>query len=107
MIDTTTTTTIVPPGVTLPPPAVSGAEAHYRCASGAEITGNPVPGLVPNPEGNGTAATTTAAPTTTTTLPPTTVAGAGPTVPSGDTWVAQVTQAGIATRTVAVLTLYT
>ena len=104
---TTTTTTIVPPGVTLPPPAVSGGDAHYRCASGAEITGNPVPGVVPNPEGNGTAATTTTPAPTTTTLPPTTVAGSPAVASSGGTWVAQVTQTGIAPRTVAVLTLYT
>ena len=97
----TTTTTIVPPGLTLAPPPAAGPDVRYKCASGAEVVGNPVPGTVPNPDASATATTTT-----TTTLPATTTTSGAPAVPAGETWVAQVSQEGIAPRSVAVLTLY-
>jgi hypothetical protein len=71
---------------------------HYHCASGADIIGNPVPGVVV-PVDPAAGPTTSVAATTSTT--------AGTVATLSSTWIAQVAQAGIAARQVAVLTLYT
>lgn len=96
-----TTTTIIAPGVTLPPAGGDPAAVRYRCASGAEVIGNPVQGTVAGLLPPAPGATTT---TPRTTVPPSTVAGAP--AGSGQPWVAQVAQPGIAARPVAVITLF-
>ena len=78
-------------------------ESPRLCAnplSGADVLGNPVPGTV--------IAGAQGAPTTTSTVPRTTTTTPGGAAPraTGTPWVAQVSQPGIAPRTVAVITLF-
>lgn len=93
-----TTTTLVAPGVTLPPSGGDPAAIRYRCASGAEVVGNPFAGTVASLVPPAAGATTTAP------RPTTTVAGAP--AGTGQPWVAQVAQPGIAPRPMAVITLF-
>jgi uncharacterized protein YlxW (UPF0749 family) len=99
---TTTTSTIVPPGATLPPAGGDAGAVRYTCTSGAEVIGNPVQGTVASRAPAVPGATTTASPRPT--AAPSTVEGAP--VGSGQPWVAQVAQPGIAPRPAAVITLF-
>ena len=96
----TTTTTFPPPAGTLPAPAAG--PAGYNCASGAQIVGQPILGTPSTSDAAtpSSVATTTIAPKPTTTAPGTPAAAPAPT-----NWVATVTQAGLASRVVAVAEL--
>ena len=102
---TTTTTAFPAPAGALPAPAAG--TPGYKCASGAQIVGQPILGT-PSTADPATpttiaAATTVAKPTTT----PATIPGApaAPAAAAPANWVATVTQAGLASRIVAVAEL--